>query len=434
MLPFISLGIFTTLLQLGQNLLDKNTLSGHINLLFLAITISSIIYFYLLRKETINYSKPWAVILLIMVCAILTPAYLQNDQYRYVWDGFNIASGINPYKYAPIDNPLFSMFEWATIINHPELPTIYPPLAEILFWISSYLNPYFIFDKSLSITNVSQVLIGWKILIGLLTVGIYFFYRKKRWDLIVCHPLYLYTVFANTHVDVLLILPMAFLLKSLTEKRDSIAAFSLTSAVLLKWYPIVFFPGLLIWIKKQFNLARMLTTSIMVLSILLFTIMVFYKGSNLQMFSSLEAYGGGWYFNGFFHHVIMDLLQFFMPETDAIQIAKLICICISSLLFGQNLLRYVQDKIEIKKWLLNVVLIYVCFVPTLMPWYLLILLPFSLEFGKRNTILWLWPILTITSKAFFYNNQDPIIIRYLVFFVILFYLFRFFLQRQNRFS
>ena len=74
-----------------------------------------------------------------------TPA-LEDDFYRYMWDGAVVASGTNPYSFAPAqvaagDAPLAlqrlaaeagGIFER---INHPELKTIYPPVAQ--FWFAA---------------------------------------------------------------------------------------------------------------------------------------------------------------------------------------------------------------------------------------------------------------------------------------------------------
>jgi hypothetical protein len=48
---------------------------------------------------------------------------LSGDVYRYLSDGRVLASGHNPYTYTPTDPR----------INHPEIRSIYPPLAQLLF-------------------------------------------------------------------------------------------------------------------------------------------------------------------------------------------------------------------------------------------------------------------------------------------------------------
>lgn len=63
----------------------------------------------------------------------LTPE-LSDDVYRYLWDGRVLAHGVNPYLHAPADPALSELrTPWHGLVNHPDVPTIYPPLAQLLF-------------------------------------------------------------------------------------------------------------------------------------------------------------------------------------------------------------------------------------------------------------------------------------------------------------
>jgi len=63
----------------------------------------------------------------------LTPE-LSDDVYRYLWDGHVLLEGVNPYAHPPDDEALAAIrTEWHGAINHPHIPTIYPPLAQVLF-------------------------------------------------------------------------------------------------------------------------------------------------------------------------------------------------------------------------------------------------------------------------------------------------------------
>lgn len=72
-------------------------------------------------------SLPLPSVLVIAVAlrlALLFPApLLSGDVYRYLSDGRVLASGHNPYAYTPSDPR----------INHPEIRSIYPPHAQLLF-------------------------------------------------------------------------------------------------------------------------------------------------------------------------------------------------------------------------------------------------------------------------------------------------------------
>ena len=66
---------------------------------------------------------------------------LSDDVYRYVWDGRVQAAGINPYRHAP-DSPELEHLRDERLhprINHPHIPTIYPPAAQFLFLACSFV-------------------------------------------------------------------------------------------------------------------------------------------------------------------------------------------------------------------------------------------------------------------------------------------------------
>ena len=89
-------------------------------------------------------SGPAALIVILATAALmrlallLEPPYLSTDIYRYVWDGRVQAAGINPYLHVP-KAPELAHLRDDTIYPHINragyAPTIYPPVAEMLFWL-----------------------------------------------------------------------------------------------------------------------------------------------------------------------------------------------------------------------------------------------------------------------------------------------------------
>ena len=90
---------------------------------------------------------------------------LEDDSYRYLWDGAVTAHGHDPYKYAPaaarsesilgveqsgpIEQDLASLREIAeehaephSRINYPYVSTIYPPLAQAAFAAAYVIEPF----------------------------------------------------------------------------------------------------------------------------------------------------------------------------------------------------------------------------------------------------------------------------------------------------
>jgi len=68
---------------------------------------------------------------------VLAPPLLSDDVYRYLWDARVLGAGVDPYRYAP-DHPALAPLRdalWRRV-NNPEIPTIYPPIAQLYFFVA----------------------------------------------------------------------------------------------------------------------------------------------------------------------------------------------------------------------------------------------------------------------------------------------------------
>ena len=77
----------------------------------------------------------WGVMLgaLALRCALVgTPPLLSDDLYRYLWEGQALNIGGNPYLAAP-ETFAATHAKAVAKVNHPELTSIYPPLAMLWF-------------------------------------------------------------------------------------------------------------------------------------------------------------------------------------------------------------------------------------------------------------------------------------------------------------
>lgn len=74
------------------------------------------------------------VALLLRLIALPASPGLSDDAYRYLWDGHVQSRGINPYVHAPEDPALDAVATgFRPLINNADLPTIYPPLSQMIF-------------------------------------------------------------------------------------------------------------------------------------------------------------------------------------------------------------------------------------------------------------------------------------------------------------
>ncbi len=142
----------------------------------------------------------WAV--LARLALVDAAPLLSDDLYRYVWDGRVALSGVNPFSHAPSSDALAALRDahiWP-LINHPEIPTIYPPLAQALFVMVAALG------GALSATKLALICAE---VVGVAAVG---WLMRARWTrrqraialtLYGLHPLVIIEVAWSGHVDAL---------------------------------------------------------------------------------------------------------------------------------------------------------------------------------------------------------------------------------------
>ncbi len=76
----------------------------------------------------------WGIGIVARLALLPLAPELSDDIYRYLWDGHVLLEGVNPYAHPPDGEALAAIrTEWHGEINHPHIPTIYPPLAQVLF-------------------------------------------------------------------------------------------------------------------------------------------------------------------------------------------------------------------------------------------------------------------------------------------------------------
>ncbi len=169
----------------------------------------------------------------------VTPT-LSDDIYRYVWEGRVAAHGEDPYRTSPHDATLLRLRERAIYprINHPELATVYPPLAIVGF---------------ASVARISSGLWAmktWVLLHDLALVLLLLVWARGRgagalgviayaWN-----PLVVVEYAGSGHNDPT---AMVWLVAALVwaERRPDVSALALAAGVLTKLAPLVALPFLL---------------------------------------------------------------------------------------------------------------------------------------------------------------------------------------------
>ncbi|MCZ6633180.1 MAG: hypothetical protein O7G87_07225 [bacterium] len=175
------------------------------------------------------------------------PPSLSDDHFRYVWDGRVQAAGLNPYVHAPDSEVLAHLREEAIYphINHAELPTIYPPLAQLAFRAGYWISP--------SIWGIKALLLGFDLLTAWFLVGLIRMYDQHKEQVLIYlwNPLLVLEVAGNSHVDMLGVSFMVFGLVYLSMNGFGRAAGAFALSFLSKYFVICLVPVFWRWICSR---------------------------------------------------------------------------------------------------------------------------------------------------------------------------------------
>ena len=199
----------------------------------------------------------------LQLVAMASPPQLTDDFYRYAWDGRVQAAGISPYRYPPTDPALADLrTAWlfppgctrtsatgattaCTRLNHPDSPTIYPPLAQAEFLavheVTRPLGP----DGGGART--------WQLLAALLataTTLVLVRVLRRRGDprqavLWAWCPTVVLECGGNAHVDALCALLVVLALTAAARQRAVRAGVLAGAAIATKLLPVLILPALL---------------------------------------------------------------------------------------------------------------------------------------------------------------------------------------------
>ncbi|MFC1851290.1 hypothetical protein ACFL27_13925 [candidate division CSSED10-310 bacterium] len=299
--------------------------------------------------------KAGLIIIMAGIIARLTLVFQEpiasDDIYRYIWDGKVQAHFINPYKYSPLDSEITFLYssKFPETINHPEMKTVYPPLAEWFFLLGycfSGENPL-----GFKILLLLAEIVSMLLLVLLLKELKYPVVNVAYYAL--C-PLPIIQFMIDGHVDALafpfLLLAFYFYLKKDIAK----SAAALGGAIVVKLLPLIFIPALIRTVRGIIVKAKVLLIPI---AIVFLTYVPYFitHGSPLE---SLRIFSSTFYFNGILFNIIL-------PISDNIVAHRIV----GSLFLVCLIFIYFKNLALLPKMYLTLFAFFLCS-PAVHPWYL----------------------------------------------------------------
>jgi hypothetical protein len=298
--------------------------------------------------------SPWLLVGWALVARLLlvgTNPWLSDDLYRYLLDGRVLAEGINPFRWPPSDPRIQSIAPvLAARVNHPDVPTIYPALAQIV---------------ALGAALLRLDIVGWRVLISAIDVFVMLavwrlFGRGVRgWRAAAVYglcPLAIWESGANGHLEPLAALPLLWAARFVSRGSPVRGGLLLGAAAMAKLYPLLLLP---LWLRERgfwrFAGVALLTTAAGLVPFML---------GGVDIFEGLRTYLGRWSFNS----PLYSFLAALTGQGDLLRALPFVVV----LLAGIVAARREEDPVRMIPLLLFAFLV---IGPTLHPWYALWLLP-----------------------------------------------------------
>ncbi|MGB8770768.1 MAG: glycosyltransferase 87 family protein [Candidatus Korobacteraceae bacterium] len=208
------------------------------------LAVAGMAYLLAIREFFSTPRFPRRVIVIGLVLAVvwhvlflLRPPGPDDDIHRYVWDGRVQRLGYNPYIVVPSDPALAGLHTAETrTLNHPELPSPYPPGAQLFFRVVTTIH------ESIFALKVAFVVCDFAIALVLLDIlrraG-----QGAHWVLAYAwHPLLATEVAGSGHIDIVGALLLLVSAAALARRWRAVAALAFGLAVSVKMLPIVLLP------------------------------------------------------------------------------------------------------------------------------------------------------------------------------------------------
>lgn len=361
-------------------------------LLFFLFSIS---YWRITNDQELKFALYASVLFRFSVLFALP--VLSDDFYRFVWDGQLMISGHNPFQYLPSEfniNP-----EIFDRLNSQNYYTVYPPVTQFFFLISSKIFPHSLLANVIALKffiflfEIGSILI----LVKLLR---HFQLHPKNILLYALNPLVIIELCGNLHFEAAMIFFTMMMIYLLVKNKFFYAGISFAGAVAVKLNPLMFLPFLFFRMKAK-NFGLFLFSSIL----FLFAIFLpFYSpGIFENIFSSLRNYYQHFEFNGSIYNIVRWFEVHFRGWNPINSVGKYLAVISAGSILLLSLLDVKKQILTLSSRMMFALFIFLLFGTTVHPWYITPIIALSVLTNFRFVILW---SLLISLSYLFYSDAS----------------------------
>jgi hypothetical protein len=134
LVPFILLAALVAAPYAAISLIGST--DAHVTETLICLGIAFALYWYGCVEDRFRLTAGRILALGLIARICILPMPPSDDMHRFLWEGKILGYGFNPFTISPNDPAVVHLRDanWL-LINHPNLPTLYPPLAQGIFWL-----------------------------------------------------------------------------------------------------------------------------------------------------------------------------------------------------------------------------------------------------------------------------------------------------------
>ena len=379
-------------------------------------------------KNVDNVSQIFNIGLLLRICLFIAIPTLSDDYFRFLWDGFLISEGINPFNFKPSeliegfkDNPLANtLYEG---MNSKEYYSIYPPVNQWYFYLSNLPGHIFggvlFLRTTILVFEISTFFILKRLMIR---------YRipLQSLSLYWLNPLVVLELTGNLHGEGVLLFFLLSGLWSLSKLQDFKGGVLLGLSFCSKLFSFMFLPLLLLK-GRAYRSSKMLLG---IVPVLIFAFVPFINFTTIFHFlESLNLYFQTFEFNGSFFNLFKALgIQLY--GYDPVQtVGPLLSIFAGGIILLLCWRYRFRNRKVIFTGITLMISTYFFFSAIVHPWYIIIPLALSLFTPLRFPLVWSF---TVFLSYSFYDDGINLPLKYALItleYVVVFLVFFFDVKR-----
>lgn len=346
-------------------------------------------YAYLARRGSASsFMMIMSAAIIARFIAIWHFPNLSDDIYRFIWDGRLWHLGTHPFSVLPsemVGAHASLSEELYGELNSPNYYTIYPPIPQVIFWLSTFFSSIDVSARLMQCIHacfdIGTLYFGYRLvkLMGL---------PKQRLYLYVLHPLIIIELITNLHHESIVIFFIVLMLYALKREVIWLAGAALAGAIAAKILPALFFPLIFFYLKD--NKRWIFLISVAVTSLLLFGPLLYDMEVISNLAESANLYMKKFEFNASIYYLLRSLGFLIYGYNMIHVVGPMLTITTLIIIGGIALVPYMKaiSFSELITLMMFTFMVYLFLSATVHPWYVATIIGLSVFTSYRAPLVW----------------------------------------------